>query len=63
MPRVAAHSDSEESVKEISEPIAEQNGVEEEEAENTSEYEIEEVLKAKRGIFPDVRAISISTFL
>ena len=70
MPRVPAHSDSEESVKGRSVPPAELNRggdaeeVEDEENdEDVSEYEIEEVLDAKRGVFPDVRALFVSKFL
>jgi len=57
MARLAEHSDTE-SVKEKSEPPAEQNGggaVEEVEEGDGSEYEIEQVLDAKRGVFPDGR--------
>jgi hypothetical protein len=59
MPRVADHSDSEESVKDNSKPLAEQNGGGDEEPE----YEIEQVLDAKRGVFPDVRAHFVLSFL
>jgi hypothetical protein len=68
MPRLAAHSESEESVKDKSEPPVEQNGdgeveeVEVGEEGDVSEYEIEEVLDAKRGVFPDVRALSYQNF-
>jgi hypothetical protein len=59
MSRSAAHSDSEESKDKV-EPPAEQTGDGEAE-EDVVEYEIEEVLDAKRGVFPDVRAL-LSTF-
>lgn len=60
MPRVPAHSDSEEPTK--GNETAEGNGKgKEEDAE--SEYEIEEVLDAKRGVFPDVRVPFVSTIL
>jgi len=56
MPRVAAHSDSD-AMKGKSEPPAENGGEEVEEVEegDGSEYEIEQVLDAKRGVFPDGR--------
>jgi hypothetical protein len=47
-----------------SEPPAENGGEEVEEVEegDGSEYEIEQVLDAKRGVFPDVRALFVSKF-
>jgi len=60
MPRVATHSDSEESAKSKSNVPKDTNGAqdEEEEEDDEPEYEIEEVLDAKRGVFPDVRVPS-----
>jgi len=63
MPRVAAHSGSEGSVNGKDVPAAEASGGGEEEVGDASEYEIEQVLDAKRGVFPDVRALFISKFL
>lgn len=62
MPAATNHSDNETSKsksKAKSTPV-EDNGAESEsdgEGEGGSEYEIEEVLDAKRGYFPDVRVI------
>jgi len=61
MPRVAAHSGSEGSVNGKSVPPAEESGGGGGEG-GDSEYEIEKVLDAKRGVFPDVRALFISKF-
>lgn len=60
MARVAAHSDSEESVKDQSKPAEQEDNGKAADPEGESEYEIEEVLDAKRGVFPDVRAIFVS---
>ena len=62
MPRVAAHSGSEGSMNGKSMPPAEVSGGGGEEGGDVSEYEIEKVLDAKRGVFPDVRALFISKF-
>lgn len=48
MPRVADHSESEESLKGNKKASSESG------EEGEPEYEIEEVLDAKRGVFPDV---------
>ncbi len=53
MPRVADHSEGEESLKGNKKASPEQNGAESDD-EGGTEYEIEEVLDAKRGVFPDV---------
>ncbi len=58
MPRVATHSDSEESSKSKSNAPKDENGAQDEGEEEEAEYEIEEVLDAKRGVFPDVRVPS-----
>jgi len=60
MPRVATHSDSEETSQSKSNVPKDINGAQDEgeEEDDEPEYEIEEVLDAKRGVFPDVRVPS-----
>ncbi|KAF9522424.1 hypothetical protein CPB83DRAFT_840490 [Crepidotus variabilis] len=48
MPRAAAHSDSEDSTK-----LKTKNADQEDDEQSEEEYEIEEVMDAKRGVFPD----------
>lgn len=55
MPRVATHSDGEESSESKNKAPLDENGAQDEEEGEGEEYEIEEVLDAKRGVFPDVR--------
>ena len=54
MPRVADHSESEESLKDNKKAAPDESSADEDDKEGTPEYEIEEVLDAKRGVFPDV---------
>ena len=65
MPAVNNHSDDETSkskAKPKSTPVEDNGAESESEGEGGSEYEIEEVLDAKRGYFPDVCAIILKLY-